>query len=43
MSQIQDEVLAANASYAASFGDKGKLPMPPARRFGRSPVIVATG
>src|ERR1700751_5390474 len=33
MSKIRDEVLAANTAYAASFGDKGKLAMPPARRF----------
>src|SRR6187402_146005 len=33
MSQILDEVLAANASYAANFGDRGALPLPPARRF----------
>jgi carbonic anhydrase len=33
MSKIRDEVLAANVAYAASFGDKGKLAMPPARRF----------
>lgn len=33
MSRILDEVLAANAAYAAGFGDKGKLAMPPARRF----------
>jgi carbonic anhydrase len=33
MSQIVDEVLAANAEYAANFGDKGMLPMPPGRRF----------
>ncbi len=33
MSTIRDEVLAANAAYAAEFGDKGKLPMPPGRRF----------
>jgi len=26
-------VLAANAKYVQSFGDKGKLPLPPARRF----------
>jgi carbonic anhydrase len=32
MSQIRDEVLAANDRYASSF-DKGDLPMPPARRF----------
>src|SRR5271169_5667383 len=33
MTKIRDEVLAANVAYAASFGDKGKLAMPPARRF----------
>src|SRR4249920_495525 len=33
MSQIVDEVVAANKNYAASFGDKGKLAMPPARHF----------
>ena len=33
MSEIRDEVLAANKAYAAQFGDKGKLPMPPGRRF----------
>lgn len=33
MSSIRDEVLAANAAYARSFGAKGQLPMPPARRF----------
>ena len=33
MSAIRDEVLAANKAYAAKFGDKGKLPMPPGRRF----------
>lgn len=33
MSQILDEVLAANAEYAANFGDKGNLPMPPGRHF----------
>ncbi len=33
MSQIHDEVMAANAAYAADFGDKAKLPMPPARHF----------
>ena len=32
MSKIVDEVLAANATYAAGF-DKGDLPMPPGRRF----------
>lgn len=33
MSRVHDEVLAANTAYAASFGDKAKLAMPPARRF----------
>jgi len=33
MSKIKEEVLAANANYSANFGDKGKLPMPPGRRF----------
>ncbi|WP_046244816.1 beta-class carbonic anhydrase [Hymenobacter terrenus] len=33
MSQILDEVLAANAQYQAGFGDKGSLALPPARRF----------
>lgn len=33
MSKIVDEVMAANARYAADFGDKGDLPMPPGRRF----------
>jgi carbonic anhydrase len=33
MPKILDEVLAANANYAANFRDKGKLPLPPARRF----------
>jgi carbonic anhydrase len=33
MSTILKEVLAANAAYAKDFGDKAKLPIPPARRF----------
>ncbi len=33
MSQVLDEVLAANAAYANSFGARGRLAMPPARRF----------
>lgn len=33
MSQIHDEVLAANEQYAANFGDKANLPMPPGRHF----------
>jgi carbonic anhydrase len=33
MSQVLQEVLSANQAYAASFGDKSNLPLPPARRF----------
>src|SRR5881275_1243986 len=33
MSKILEDVLKANASYVQTFGDKGKLAMPPARRF----------
>ena len=33
MSSILSEVLAANEVYARSFGDKGTLALPPARRF----------
>jgi carbonic anhydrase len=33
MSQIHNEVMAANASYAEDFGDKANLPMPPGRHF----------
>jgi carbonic anhydrase len=33
MSTILQEVLAANQRYAADFGDKAELSMPPARRF----------
>jgi len=33
VSQILDEVLAANRSYAATFGAKSELALPPARRF----------
>jgi carbonic anhydrase len=32
-SPILSEVLGANAEYQAAFGDKGKLALPPARRF----------
>jgi carbonic anhydrase len=32
-SPVVNEVLAANAAYARDFGDKGALPIPPARRF----------
>ena len=30
---VRSEVLAANDAYAADFGDKGSLPMPPGRAF----------
>jgi carbonic anhydrase len=33
MSKVLDEVLAANKQYAANFGDKANLPMPPGRHF----------
>jgi carbonic anhydrase len=33
MSQVLSEVLASNRAYAANFGDKSKLALPPARRF----------
>jgi carbonic anhydrase len=33
MSKIYTEVVEANAKYAADFGEKGKLALPPARRF----------
>jgi carbonic anhydrase len=33
MSKVLEEVLAANAAYAASFGEKGQLALPPARQF----------
>jgi hypothetical protein len=33
MTKVLNEVLAANEAYARDFGEKGKLPLPPARRF----------
>src|SRR5262249_55238573 len=33
MSPVHDQVRAATDRYASTFGQKGKLPMPPARRF----------
>ena len=33
MSSVLQEVLAANQKYAADFGNKAKLAMPPARHF----------
>jgi carbonic anhydrase len=33
MSKIHSEVVQANAKYSAEFGEKGKLALPPSRRF----------
>ena len=33
MAKVLDEVFAANRAYAAEFGDKGSLALPPARHF----------
>lgn len=33
MSNIVKEVISANKTYSADFGDKGELPMPSGRRF----------
>jgi carbonic anhydrase len=33
MTKVLDEVLTANAAYTSGFGDKGKLGMPPRRKF----------
>jgi carbonic anhydrase len=33
MSKIHSEVIQANKNYSANFGEKGKLALPPARRF----------
>jgi hypothetical protein len=33
MANVVAEVLDANNRYAAAFGEKGKLPLPPARHF----------
>ncbi len=33
MSHVVEEIRAANERYAAGFGDKGTLPMPPGRHF----------
>ena len=32
-SKVLNEVLGANSRYVSEFGDKGELPMPPARKF----------
>ena len=33
MSRIVEQVLAANREYAAGFGDRSRLALPPARQF----------
>jgi carbonic anhydrase len=33
MTKVLEEVLSANAAYVSGFGDKGKLAIPPARKF----------
>lgn len=33
MSKVRNEILESNRKYCASFGEKGKLGLPPARRF----------
>ncbi len=33
LSQVHGEVLAANETYAADFGEKANLPLPPGRKF----------
>lgn len=33
MTKVLHEVLVANDAYAAAFGDKGRLPLPPAGHF----------
>lgn len=33
LSQVHQEVLTANQQYSKFFGEKGKLPLPPARKF----------
>ena len=41
MSQNLNEVLEAIRRYAADFGEKGKLAMPPARRFANLTCVDA--
>ena len=41
MSEILKEVLLANSSYSAAFGAKGKLALPPSRRFAILTCMVA--
>jgi hypothetical protein len=33
VSEVRDEILAANAIYSGAFGDETRLALPPARRF----------
>jgi carbonic anhydrase len=33
MSKVLEEMLTANKQYMSTFGEKGKLALPPARRF----------
>jgi len=33
MSEVLKQVITANEAYVKGFGEKGKLAMPPARRF----------
>jgi carbonic anhydrase len=33
MSNVVNEVVAANQAYSQAFGAKGELPLPPARQF----------
>ena len=42
MSKVHSEVLQANANYSANFGEKGKLALPPARRFAILTCMDAT-
>ena len=38
MTKVVDDILAANETYAAEFGNKGSLALPPARRFAILPA-----
>jgi hypothetical protein len=43
MSKVVDEIIAANENYAADFGEKGSLPMPPGRQFAILTCMDAPG
>lgn len=43
MSKILKEVLEANKDYVSTFGDKGKLELPPKRQFAILTYGCATG